>query len=254
MEDKKAMRKAVVLVSGGMDSAVCLFECAREGLEVHALSFDYGQRGAKVEMDAVRQLHNAAMKAYGSDVVNPANYVHLKLPTFADATKSRDALTFYQTPVKTDGVGTHDLHRTDDRLPSSFVPGRNAIFLAYAFALAHNVGADRVFIGVNTVDFSGYPDCRQDFLADIDIAMNSALGDEADEIYIVAPLIDLTKSEIVKSAVELGVPLALTSSCYQPEGVLPDGRVQHCGVCDSCRLRRKGFEDATIEDPTVYVG
>ena len=221
--------KAVVLLSGGLDSATALAMARSEGRECHALSFTYGQRH-EVELAAARRVA-AAMNA-AEHIVYP-----LDLRRFGASALTDDIA------VPKDAVGAPGI-------PITYVPARNTIFLAVALAFAEARGAAEIWIGVNAVDYSGYPDCRPEFIAAFQdvIRKGTRSGIERSEPRIVAPLIDLTKAGIIRRGVTLGVDYSLTHSCYDPD---TQGRA--CGHCDSCLLRRRGFEEAGVPDPTRYV-
>ena len=220
------MRKAVVLLSGGLDSMVCAALARESGFEVLALTIDYGQRH-RVEL--------AAAKAIAGQLADR----HIVLPL--DLTRFGGSALTGSDEVPKDSVG--------DGIPATYVPARNTIFLSLALAWAEAAGARDLFIGVNALDYSGYPDCRPEFVAEFERLANLATkaGVEGQPFTIHAPLLHLTKADIAKEAERLGLDAALSHSCYDP---LPDGR--HCGQCDACRLRSKGFEDAGIADPTSY--
>jgi 7-cyano-7-deazaguanine synthase len=227
---------AVVLLSGGLDSATCLAVARRDGFVPVALSFRYGQRH-DVEVEASRRL---AERAGVEHVV-----AEIDLRIFGGS-----ALTSDIAVPKHDRVDQLD----DHAIPVTYVPARNTIFLAFALALAEVRGATDIFIGVNAVDYSGYPDCRPEFIAAFQTlaglatraGVEGALAGERPPT-IRTPLIDLTKAEIITLGRSLGVDYALTTSCYDPA---PDGAA--CGRCDSCLLRAKGFRDAGGDDPTRY--
>jgi 7-cyano-7-deazaguanine synthase len=222
----------VILLSGGLDSATCLALATHEGFVPVALSFRYGQRH-DVEVEASRLL---AERAGAEHVI-----VDIDLRTFGGS-----ALTADIDVPKHDDVDELD----GAEIPITYVPARNTIFLAYALALAEVRGAADVFIGVNALDYSGYPDCRPEFVAAFEAMANLATRagvEGTTPLRIHTPLIDLTKAEIIARGVELGVDYALTTSCYDPS---EDGRA--CGRCDSCLLRAKGFREAGVVDPTAY--
>lgn len=226
-------RKAVVLLSGGLDSATVLALAAREGYEIFALSFRYGQRH---EVEISRATFLAKKYAVRRHVV-----VDIDLRTFGGS-----ALTDDIAVPKGRNMNEHT-----PEIPVTYVPARNTIFLSYALAFAEVSGARDIFIGVNALDYSGYPDCRPEFINAFERVAN--LGTRAgvegtDPIRIHAPLIDMTKKEIVVTGTELGIDYALTCSCYDPA---PDGKA--CGNCDACLLRLRGFEEAGLEDPAEYV-
>jgi 7-cyano-7-deazaguanine synthase len=222
-------RKAVVLLSGGLDSATALAVARAEGYECFALSFDYGQRHA-------RELESAVKLAAA---LGARRHLTLRLDLRAIG---GSALTG-DLPVP---KGRSDA-AIGEGIPVTYVPARNTIFLSHALAWAEVLGAEDIFIGVNALDYSGYPDCRPEFIEAFERLANLATqaGVEGRSRFRVhAPLITLTKAQIVARAYELGVDLSLTWSCYEPES---DGRA--CGRCDSCLLRRKGFAEAHLADP-----
>lgn len=219
-------RRAVCLLSGGLDSSTCLALARREGYECWALSFDYGQRH-RVELEAARRVAEHFCAA-GHRVV--------ALPAF-----SGSALTGEFPVPKHASVA-----EIGGEIPITYVPARNTVFLAIALAWAEVLEAGDIFIGVNALDYSGYPDCRPEFIAAFENMANLALKAAVEgrmRVRIHAPLAGMTKADIVRLGVKLGVPFGLTRSCYDPA---PDG--SPCGHCDSCLLRRKGFEEAGVED------
>jgi 7-cyano-7-deazaguanine synthase len=219
-------KTAVVLLSGGLDSMVCAAIAREQGYSVSALTVDYNQRH-RVELEAARKI---ASQLADRHIVLP-----LDLRAFGGSALTADL------EVPKDGVG--------NGIPVTYVPARNTIFLSLALGLAEASGARDLFIGVNALDYSGYPDCRPEFVAQFEKLANLATkaGVEGDAFRIHAPLQYMTKSDIAKEADRLGLDAAMSHSCYDP---LPDGR--HCGRCDACRLRSKGFAEAGIADPTVY--
>lgn len=223
-----AEKTAVVLLSGGLDSATVLALARRGDFRCHALSFDYSQRH-RLELDAAKRVA-AAGGALEHRIVT------LDLSAFGGS-----ALTDPGIAVPEDGPG--------DGIPVTYVPARNTIMLAVALGFAEVLGARDIFIGVNAVDYSGYPDCRPEFIAAFEQLANLATraGVEGARLRIHAPLVSLTKAEIIRLGAGLGVDYSLTLSCYQPD---QDGRA--CGVCDSCRFRREGFIGAGVPDPTRY--
>ena len=221
------MKKAIVLVSGGLDSATCLAIAQAEGYACYALSFDYGQRSAS-ELNAAARLSETA-----------GVIAHKTLPIDMGAIGG-SALTDRSIAVpEEETVG----------IPVTYVPARNTVFLSYALAWAEVVEAEAIFIGVNALDYSGYPDCRPEYIDAFQSLINLATkaGVEGKSIVLRTPLIDLTKAEIIGVGLKLGVDYAATVSCYQADA---EGRA--CGLCDSCRLRTKGFVDAQSQDPTRY--
>lgn len=222
---------AVVLLSGGLDSTTVLAIAKDQGFEPYALSFRYGQRHA-VELESAR--HVAAAFGVVRHVV-----ADIDLRVFGGS-----ALTADIEVPKHDDVA--DLSA---EIPSTYVPARNTIFLSFALAFAETVGAQDIFIGVNALDYSGYPDCRPEYIAAFQTMANLATkaGVAGGCLTIHTPLIQMTKAEIVGTGASLGVDYGLTSSCYDPS---TSG--QPCGRCDSCLLRLKGFEEAGLTDPLVY--
>ncbi|MGD8514560.1 MAG: 7-cyano-7-deazaguanine synthase QueC [Granulosicoccaceae bacterium] len=221
--------RAVVLVSGGLDSATTLAIASAEGYNCFALSFDYGQRHA-AELAASEQV---------ADSIGVAEHkrIHIDLNAIGGS-----ALTEACIEVPKQGV-------VPDVIPVTYVPARNTVFLSLALGWAEVLGARDIFIGVNAVDYSGYPDCRPEFIAAFENLANLATraGVEGERFHVRTPLIDLSKREIIERGTALGVDYALTISCYDPD---VHGRA--CGECDSCRLRRAGFAAAGLADPTRY--
>jgi len=221
------MSKAVVLLSGGMDSATCLALARAEGFDCHALSFDYGQRHT-AELDAA----SAVARAFD---VTAHRVLRMDLGAIGGSALTDERIDVPET--------------AGDSIPVTYVPARNTVFLSFALGWAEVLEADAIYVGVNAVDYSGYPDCRPEYVAAFqrlaDLATKRAV--EGDSIRIVAPLIKLTKGEIVRRGIELGVDFGLTVSCYQAD---KDGLA--CRVCDACRLRSAGFEEAGTADPTRY--
>jgi len=225
------MNRAVVLLSGGLDSTTTLALALAEGFETYTLSFDYGQRH-KVELAVARRVAQS-LGAREHRIVRIDNDIF-----------GRSALTDDIDVPKARSVA-----EIAGSIPVTYVPARNAIFLSYALAWAESLGAADIFIGVNALDYSGYPDCRPEFITAFEKMADLATktGVEGAHFKIHTPLIAMSKAEIIRQAGELGVDLSLTHSCYDPT---PDGRA--CGLCDSCQLRRKGFGEAGLADPIVY--
>jgi 7-cyano-7-deazaguanine synthase len=219
-------KAAVVLLSGGLDSMVCAGLAREAGYSVVALTIDYGQRH-RVELQAADRI---AAELADRHIVLP-----LDLRAFGGSALTGDI------DVPKGGVGPG--------IPVTYVPARNTIFLSLALGLAEASGAHDLFIGVNALDYSGYPDCRPDFIEEFQRLANLATkaGVEGRGITIHTPLLHMTKADIAREAERLGLDAALSHSCYDP---LPDGA--HCGRCDACRLRAKGFAEAGLPDPTVY--
>ena len=219
------MKSAIVLLSGGLDSMVCAALAREAGFEVTALTVDYGQRH-RVELDAARAV---AAKLADRHIVLP-----LDLRAFGGSALTGDI------DVPKDGVG--------EGIPVTYVPARNTIFLSLALGLGEASGARDIYVGVNALDYSGYPDCRPQFIDEFQRLANVATkaGVEGEGFTIHAPLLHMTKADIAREAQRLSLDAGLSHSCYDPV----EGR--HCGKCDACRLRAKGFADAGLEDPTVY--
>lgn len=222
------MKPAVILLSGGLDSATCLAVARAEGFDCHCLSVDYGQRQI-AELAAAARVA-AALGARQHRVV------HLDMGQFGGS-----ALTDPSIAVPTTGVAPG--------IPVTYVPARNTVMLSLALAWAEVLGSQDIFVGVNAVDYSGYPDCRPEFIAAFEALANLATkaAVEGRRLSVRAPLIELSKAQIIRRGQALGVDYGLTVSCYQADEA---GRA--CGVCDSCRLRRAGFEVAGVTDPTRY--
>jgi 7-cyano-7-deazaguanine synthase len=221
-------KKAVILYSGGLDSTTCLAIARAEGYAPYAISFSYGQRHS-VELDLAKK---HAKKAGAVE--------HLVVDF--DYRKVGGSALTSNIAVPKEGVGS--------AIPVTYVPARNTIFLSFALGWAEVLGAFDIFIGVNALDYSGYPDCRPEYIASFETMANLATkaGVEGNRLTIHAPLINLTKAEIIMKGVSLGVDYGLTHSCYDPS---PEGIA--CGFCDSCRLRLKGFIEAGIADPVKYL-
>ena len=218
------MKKAVCIISGGMDSAVAAYIAKNEGYEIIGLHFNYGQRTEKKELECFEKISKA---------LNAKIYV-VELPFFSQIGAS--ALTDKNIAVPTDGL--------KPGVPITYVPFRNGIFLSIAAAVAEKEAAEAIYIGVVEEDSSGYPDCREEFIKSMERSINLGTKEET-KIKLKTPLVHLRKEDIVSKAIELGVPLEFTWSCYQAED-------EACGVCDSCRLRLKGFKKAGIKDKIPY--
>ena len=222
--------KAVILLSGGLDSTTCLAMAKAQGFECYTLGFDYGQR------------HNSELKAAVrvaeamSD--NPHKVIRLNLDAIGGS-----ALTDEKIEVPTGQTAD------PDSIPVTYVPARNTVFLSIALGYAEVIGANHLFIGANAVDYSGYPDCRPEFIAAFEALANVATkaGVEGAGIQIHAPLMQMSKADIARAGTELGVDYSLTITCYQADD---EGRA--CGACEACHLRREGFEQANLPDPTNY--
>jgi 7-cyano-7-deazaguanine synthase len=226
------MRKAVCLLSGGLDSSTCLAIARQEGFDCYALSFDYGQRH-RIELEAAAR-------------------VAASLGTVEHKTVEIDLRIFGRSALTADiAVPKHaDASAIETGIPITYVPARNTIFLSFALAYAEVLESSDLFLGVNAIDYSGYPDCRPEYIeafAEMANLATKAGVEGRTRLRIHTPLITSTKADIVRRAVALGVDLSLTHSCYDPS---PDGPA--CGECDSCLLRKKGFTEAGLSDPLPY--
>lgn len=219
-----------MLLSGGLDSATCLALARREGFECHALTFDYGQRH-KSEIECAKRIAE-------------------QLTAASHAVYSLDVRPFAGSSLTTgDDVPKDNPRLGECEIPSTYVPARNLVFLSIATAFAETLDASDVFIGVNAVDYSGYPDCRPDFVEAFATAATLATRrgtQEASPLQVRTPLLRMSKAEIVRAGLDAGVDFAITTSCYDPRGGAA------CGHCDACILRRRGFEAAGVADPTRY--
>jgi 7-cyano-7-deazaguanine synthase len=227
------MSRAVVLLSGGLDSTTLLAHALRDGFEAYAMTFRYGQRHAS-EIDAARRI--AARYEVRDHII-----VDVDLRTFGGSALTSDI----EVPKD------RDVYGTGNGIPITYVPARNTIFLSFALAWAEVLAAGDIFIGVNALDYSGYPDCRPEYIAAFERMANLATRggvERTNEIHIRTPLIDLTKAQIIQQGLALGVDYSLTQSCYDPD---PTGAA--CGHCDACQLRLKGFSEAGVIDPAPYV-
>ncbi|MDD3275718.1 MAG: 7-cyano-7-deazaguanine synthase QueC [Kiritimatiellales bacterium] len=222
-------KKAVILLSGGLDSATALAIAKSLGFDCYALSFRYGQRHA-VELECADQ------------VAKTQGVVEHRIVTIDLGAFGGSALTDLNIDVPHEAGA-------EDEIPITYVPARNTVFLSYALAWAEVLGSTDIFIGVNALDYSGYPDCRPEFIAAYEKMANLATkaGVTGNKLTIHTPLISWTKAQIIQKGLELGVDYGSSSSCYDPA---PDGKA--CGTCDSCRLRLKGFKEANATDPRTY--
>lgn len=221
-------KRAVVLLSGGLDSATVLAMARRDGWTAYTMSFDYGQRH-RVELECAKQVAQ-------SQESPQHRIVHIDLRAFGGSALTSDEIDVPKTPGN------------KDEIPVTYVPARNTIFLSYALGWAEVLQADRIYAGVNAVDYSGYPDCRPEYIEAYQrmAALATKRGVEGDPIRIETPLIHLTKTEIIRQGLKLGVDYGLTSSCYDPG---PNG--EPCGECDSCRIRAAAFAEIGTPDPRV---
>jgi 7-cyano-7-deazaguanine synthase len=232
LKEEAKMKHAVALASGGLDSSTMLALALKQGYEIHALSFDYGQRH-QCELECARRVVRAmGIKHHMIARIDLRMFGGSALTDTIDVPKGRSSA------------------QMSSEIPVTYVPARNTIFLSFALGWCEVLGAQDIFIGVNAIDYSGYPDCRPEFLRTFEELANIATkaGVEGSAKYqIHAPLLQMSKAEIIKAGTECGVDYSLTHSCYDPsaEGLA-------CGACDSCILRRRGFEEAGIPDPTRY--
>lgn len=223
------MKKAVVLLSGGLDSATTLYQAKKQGFNCFCLIFDYGQRHRR-EIESAKHIAQSANC--------PAQILKINLPWKGSALLDRNIII----PKRTN----EQRNRRTNEIPSTYVPGRNIIFLSFALSYAETIGAEAIFIGANAIDFSGYPDCRPEFYEAFNriISCGTKAGVEYKKIKIKVPLINKTKAQIIKRGKKLGVPFELTWSCYR-------GTKSPCGKCDSCYFRAKGFREARLKDPLL---
>lgn len=225
------MKPAVVLLSGGLDSATALAICANQGFQPHALSFDYGQRH-KLELNAARRV-SQSLGARDHRVAT------IDLRIFGGSALTSDI-----------AVPKNREPKSTNEIPITYVPARNTIFLSYALAWCEVLGAADIFIGANAIDYSGYPDCRPEFISAFEqlAGLATRAGVEGTRFRIHAPLLSMTKADIIRKGTELGVDFSLTHSCYDPTG-----NDLACGECDSCQLRLAGFRNVGLTDPVRYV-
>jgi 7-cyano-7-deazaguanine synthase len=225
------MKKSVILLSGGLDSSTTLAVAKGKGYELYALTANYGQRH-QIEIEFSRRI----AESFG---VKKHSVINIDLRQFGGSALTDDIAV----PVN------RSVEEMDGEIPVTYVPARNTILLSFALAWAEVLGSTDVFTGVNAVDYSGYPDCRPEYIEAFEKMANLATkaGVEGNKLTIHTPLIDLTKADIIKLGVELGVDYSLTLTCYEPSST-----GEACGRCDSCILRAKGFQEAGIEDPTMY--
>ena len=221
----KKSNKALVLLSGGLDSSVVLSVCQDKGYDIHAISFDYGQRH-KVELE----------------------YAKFQATFFNCISHEVFKMEFYGGSALTDDIKVpknRDSHSMSKDIPVTYVPSRNIVFLSFASGYAECHDIDNIFIGVNAIDYSGYPDCRKNFIDNFEKLINKSTkkGLEGSKFKINTPLINLSKKDIIKLGHKNGVDFSMTSSCYSPK------LKKNCGICDSCLLRKQGFEEAGLRDP-----
>ncbi|MCH7815956.1 MAG: 7-cyano-7-deazaguanine synthase QueC [Proteobacteria bacterium] len=227
MTTSTTKKSAIVLVSGGLDSATCLAIAGTQGYDCYAMSFDYGQRSTSELVAAQTVVQSAKVLEH--------KIIKLPIGEFGGSALTDSAIAIPE-------------HATEG-IPVTYVPARNTVFLAHALSWAEVVEASAIFIGVNALDYSGYPDCRPEYIAAFQevIKLATKTGVEGGVINLETPLINLSKAEIIKTGMRLGVDFSATVSCYQA-----DSEGQACGRCESCRFRRQGFDQAGVDDPTRY--
>ncbi|MFD0695848.1 7-cyano-7-deazaguanine synthase QueC [Paenibacillus sp. GCM10027628] len=227
-------KKAVVILSGGLDSTTCMGLAKAKGYELYPISFDYGQRH-RIELENAKQV----AEHYGVS----SRHKIIKLDFLRDFGGSALTDDSIDVPNVVSGAATDT-----SEIPVTYVPGRNLLFLSIATSYAEVTGSEAIYIGVNALDYSGYPDCRPEFIGKVEevIALATKVGVEGKGITIETPLINWTKAQIIQEGLKIGVPYELTTSCY-------NGKAEACGECDSCRLRLKGFEEAGSKDPIAYL-
>ncbi len=225
-------KKAVILMSGGIDSTTTAAKAINDGYEIYAITFSYGQKHS-IEIEFAKRI---------LDFLKIKNRVIIEIPSHIFSSSALSEESGIKIPKN------RDISTLDD-IPVTYVPARNILFLTYALAYAETIGSNDIFIGANSVDYSGYPDCRPEFLKSFEDMANigTKAGIAGDRFTIHAPLISLKKSEIIKLGIDIGIDYSLTHSCYDP---LKDG--SSCGECDSCLIRKKGFIEARVPDPTKY--
>jgi 7-cyano-7-deazaguanine synthase len=233
---KQKQKKAVVLLSGGIDSATTTAHAIKEKFSIFAITFSYGQKH-KSEIKFAEKLCN---------FFRITDHIIIDIPARIFSSSSLSSESKSPVPKNRD-IST--ITSVAEEIPSTYVPGRNILFLSYALSFGESIDARDIFIGANSVDYSGYPDCRPEFLKSFEVMANigTKAGIEGDGFKIHAPLITLKKSEIIKLGISLGLDYSLTQSCYNPG---TDG--SSCGKCDSCQIRKKGFLEAGVKDPTFY--
>ena len=235
--------RAIVLLSGGLDSTVSAYWARRNGWELIPLSFDYGQRHKVELMSAVSVVEALGVRSE-----------HIIIPLSGATVWGNSALT--DRSIEVPDIPEEQI---GNEIPSTYVPGRNLIFLSYAFAMALSKNASRIVIGVNSLDYSGYPDCRPEFIMDMEETLQNLANGTGQYVEIATPLIDMPKVGIVHLGTDLGVPFEKTWSCYNPIQNLSNTAASSgipyyaCGKCDSCKIRRNAFRAAGVQDPTPYV-
>lgn len=222
-------KNAVIILSGGLDSATCLAIAKNTGFACHAITFDYGQRN-RIEIESAKKV---------CAQLQVASHILFKLPINQ----------FKGSSLTDNSITVPEFNKDDDDIPSTYVPARNTIFLSIALGYAETLSASSIFIGVNAIDYSGYPDCRPEYISAFEKVASLATksGVFGEKFKIQTPLIDMQKKDIIKKGISLGVDYSLTTTCYNPstEGFA-------CGNCDSCHHRKEGFSAAGVNDPTIY--
>jgi len=249
------MMKAVVLLSGGIDSTTTMAIAKKEGFDLYALSFDYGQR-QKIELESAKRISSGlCAKRHLIIKFDLREIGGSALTSDIEVPKGRSILSIIPNRLKEDHSSLITHHSLP--IPVTYVPARNTIFLSFALAWAEVLNAEDIFIGANSLDYSGYPDCRPEYIGAFEKMANLATKASVEgnlHFKIKAPLINMTKAEIIRKGVELGLDYGLTWSCYDPQPLLKDGDqegVIPCGACDSCVIRKKGFYEAGVEDPLL---
>ncbi len=238
----KLTKKAVVILSGGLDSTTCMGIAKEEGYELYPITFDYGQRH-RIEIENAKQVADH----YG--VSERQKVIKLDfLRDFGGSALTDDSIEVPNVMNKATGTDSAPREAEASEIPVTYVPGRNLLFLSIATSYAEVTGAEAIYIGVNALDYSGYPDCRPEFIHKVEevISLATKVGAEGKSIAVRTPLIHWTKGDIIREGSRLEVPYHLTTSCY-------NGKTEACGECDSCRLRLKGFEEAGFRDPIAYM-
>lgn len=235
------MKKAVIVLSGGLDSTTCIGIAVESGYSLYPLTFDYGQRH-RIELMNARKVADY----YG--VGERLKLITLPfLRDFGGSALTDDQIAVPRMEMVEDSNESKDIHDENTDIPVTYVPGRNLLFLSIATSYAEAIGAEAIYIGVNALDYSGYPDCRPEFIAKVNevITLATKVGVQGGSIQVYTPLIDMTKAEIIREGLRLDVPYKLTTSCY-------NGGEKACGECDSCVLRLRGFAEAGSVDPIIY--
>ncbi len=239
-QDDAATQNAVVLLSGGLDSVTCLYWAQKKFNQVTAISFDYGQRHNS-ELEAARMIAREAGVSH--------RVINIDIAQLGGSSLTDHSMSIPDGDVSKFASHSEDHIDDNDAIPNTYVPARNTIFLSYALAVAEVTNANHIVIGVSSIDYSGYPDCRPEFIAAFERLANLATkaGVTGQHLFVQTPLQQLSKAQTIELGLSLGVDYSKTISCYQA-----DSQGQACGVCDSCTLRRQGFLDAGVTDPTRY--